>query len=253
MPMPTERPHFLGVRFDALPMEAVIERLSLVTSDTPYGYVVTPNVDHIVRLNSAIEGPPLAPLYAKARFSLCDSRILKFLARLHGVRLSLVTGSDLTARLFREVIKPADRIAVVGASTALLEDLRQLFPDVHFLHHAPPLGLRHDPGARQAAAAFIASAKARFIFVAVGSPQQEMIAAEVHGYPHGTGIALCIGASLDFITGRERRAPKILQQLSLEWAYRLLSNPRRMWRRYLVEGPRIFMLAARYRRSGGAT
>jgi exopolysaccharide biosynthesis WecB/TagA/CpsF family protein len=63
-----------------------------------------------------------------------------------------------------------------------------------------------------------------------------------------TGTALCIGASLDFITGRERRAPMLLQRLSLEWAYRLFSAPRRMWRRYLVEGPRVFMMAAKFRR-----
>jgi exopolysaccharide biosynthesis WecB/TagA/CpsF family protein len=110
------------------------------------------------------------------------------------------------------------------------------------------MGLRHDAAARHAAARFVVEARARFTFLAVGSPQQEMIAAAVAAMPGATGTALCIGASLDFITGRERRAPRLMRRLSLEWAYRLLSDPRRMWRRYLVEGPRVFIMAARFRR-----
>jgi exopolysaccharide biosynthesis WecB/TagA/CpsF family protein len=58
-----------------------------------------------------------------------------------------------------------------------------------------------------------------------------------------------VGAALDFITGSEKRAPLIARKLGLEWAHRLLSNPRRMWRRYLVEGPAIFLLAYRWRGS----
>ena len=67
-------------------------------------------------------------------------------------------------------------------------------------------------------------------------------------FPGATGMALCIGASLDFITERQRRAPRVMQRLSIEWVHRLASDPKRMWRRYLLEGPRIFLLAARHRR-----
>jgi N-acetylglucosaminyldiphosphoundecaprenol N-acetyl-beta-D-mannosaminyltransferase len=74
-----------------------------------------------------------------------------------------------------------------------------------------------------------------------------MIAAAIKQRPGTVGAGLCIGASLDFITGRERRAPRLVQRLSLEWAYRLAVDPRRMWRRYLVEGPRVFVMAARFK------
>jgi exopolysaccharide biosynthesis WecB/TagA/CpsF family protein len=63
------------------------------------------------------------------------------------------------------------------------------------------------------------------------------------------GLALCVGAALDFITGTQKRAPRFARRLGLEWAHRLLTNPRRMWRRYLVEGPAIFLLAYRWRGS----
>lgn len=245
MPMRIERQTFAGVAFDPLTMDEVLGRLSAVSADSSYAYIVTPNVDHAVRLDDPEQARNLRSLYEGADLSVCDSRILSHLARVRGLDLPVVPGSDLTARIFREVIRPGDRIAIVGGDAALLEDLRRRRPGVDFLHHQPPHGLRHNAEAREEAAKFVASAGARFAFIAVGSPQQEMIAAAVRAYPHATGTALCIGASLDFITGRQRRAPEIFQKLSLEWLYRLLSDPKRMWKRYLVEGPRIFLIVAR--------
>ena len=59
-----------------------------------------------------------------------------------------------------------------------------------------------------------------------------------------------IGASIDFVVGRQARAPKVLQGVGLEWAHRLASNPRQMWRRYLFDGPKIFRLALSWRPGG---
>src|SRR5256885_4320033 len=73
-----------------------------------------------------------------------------------------------------------------------------------------------------------------------------MIAAEARSAAGATGMALCIGAGLEFLTGRQKRAPRLARALGLEWAHRLLSDPRRMWRRYLIEGPRIFLLTYRW-------
>jgi exopolysaccharide biosynthesis WecB/TagA/CpsF family protein len=108
------------------------------------------------------------------------------------------------------------------------------------------MGLRRDAAARSAAAQFIADSRARFSFIAVGSPQQELIAAEAKTIPGAAGTALCVGAGLDFLTGRQKRAPRLARILGLEWAHRLFSDPRRMWRRYLLEGPRIFLLTYRW-------
>jgi exopolysaccharide biosynthesis WecB/TagA/CpsF family protein len=235
--MRTDRAEFLDLKFDRLTLRHVKDRLRAVTASTSYGYIVTPNVDHLVRLRRE---PELRPLYKSAKLCLCDSRILRLLGRLSGIDLPLVAGSDLSVSLFSEVIEPGDRIAIVGATPELLERLRERFPAVEFLHHVPPMGLRSNAEARREAAAFLASAKARFGFVTVGSPQQEMIASEVRQIAGARGMALCVGAGLEFLTGDQKRAPRLLQRLGLEWAHRLATNPRRLWRRYLVEGPRIF-------------
>ena len=244
--MPTDRTEFLGIRFDPLSESEVIERLRSVTADTTFGYIVTPNVDHIVRLSHVQSELEIEAAYTKAAMCVCDSRVLALLARLRGIRLPVVTGSDLTAALLESELKPGDRAAVVGGSDDLIERLSARYSHVEFVHHLPPMGLKHNVAAQTLAAEFIAEAKCRFTFLAVGSPQQELIAARVVG---GTGFGLCIGAALEFLTGDQVRAPKVMRRTGLEWAHRLASDPRRLWRRYLIDGPRVFLLAWRWRAS----
>jgi len=245
--MPTRRTAFLGIPFDRMTMDEVVQRLEATGADAPYSYVVTPNVDHVVRVNQSHPRDDIASLYERSAMCVCDSRVLRIIARLRSVDLPVVPGSDLTVRLMHDVVRPGDRIAIVGGDDALIDRLRRDFRHVDFVHHMPPMGLREQAAPRQQAAEFIADSKARFTLIAVGSPQQEMIAAAATDIPGATGTALCIGASLDFMVGRQRRAPAVMQKLSLEWAYRLLTEPRRMWRRYLVEGPKILLYAARFR------
>ena len=242
--MHTDRINFLDVQFDRLTFNDVKARLRTVTSETPYSYIVTPNVDHLVRIDGE---PELRKLYDEADICVCDSRILLLLARLRGIRLSLVPGSDLCAALFSDVIGPNDRIAIVGADRACVGQLKDRFPETTFLHFEPPMGLRHSPDARRSAAEFVASSNARFSFIAVGSPQQELIAREIRTHSGAHGTALCIGAGLDFIVGKQKRAPRFLQKLGLEWAHRLTTSPRRLWRRYLVDDIRIFPIWLRWK------
>ena len=79
-------------------------------------------------------------------------------------------------------------------------------------------------------------------FLAVGAPQQEILAMKARDDGRVTGTALCIGASLDFLTGVEKRAPRAISAMGMEWLWRLIKDPGGKWRRYLIEGPRIFIL-----------
>jgi N-acetylglucosaminyldiphosphoundecaprenol N-acetyl-beta-D-mannosaminyltransferase len=245
--MRIERSEFLGVGFDALSTDQVLARLADATGQTPYSYVVTPNVDHVVRLHEEdSESPLLGRIYEDSALCLCDSKVLHLLGRLRGVRLPVVPGSELTGLMFERLIRRGDRIAIVGGDAALLRTLRAKYTGVEFVLHCAPMGLRGNSAARRAAAEFIARSGARYTFIGVGSPQQEMIAAEASAIAGAAGTALCIGAGLDFLAGRQKRAPRLARNLGLEWAHRLLSDPRRMWRRYLLEGPRVFVIAYRW-------
>src|SRR5437764_4874083 len=115
--------------------------------------------------------------------------------------------------MFARVIRTGDRIGIVGGDAALLGALSDKYKKIAFLQHCPPMGLRQNAAARRAAAEFIAGSGARFAFIAVGSPQQELIAAEAKAIPGATGTALCIGAALEFLTGRQKRAPRLARRL----------------------------------------
>jgi exopolysaccharide biosynthesis WecB/TagA/CpsF family protein len=93
-----------------------------------------------------------------------------------------------------------------------------------------------------AAVRFVEDNPARLTFLAVGAPRQEMVAQVLAARGIAIGTGLCVGASLDFLAGVERRAPALVQQAGLEWAWRLTQNPRRLWRRYLVDDPAILRL-----------
>ena len=211
----------------------------------PFAYVVTPNTDHVVRLHH--RRSDLWPVYRSAWMTLCDSRILARLARLVGLALPVVPGSDLTVDLFRNVIRDEDRIAILGGDDAMVAELCRKYGLTNVAHHNPPMGFVRETIEVARAIEFLISAHARYSFIAVGSPQQEIIAYHVARSGAATGIGLCVGASLEFLIGRQIRAPRAVQWLGLEWMFRLISSPRRLWRRYLVEGPEIISVFTHWR------
>jgi exopolysaccharide biosynthesis WecB/TagA/CpsF family protein len=97
--------------------------------------------------------------------------------------------------------------------------------------------------------AAIEAQPARFVILAVGSPQQEMLAGALARGGKAVGIGLCIGAGLDFLVGIRRRAPAVIREAHLEWLFRLACEPRRLARRYLIDGPRILRVVWQNRRA----
>ncbi|HZO21901.1 MAG TPA: WecB/TagA/CpsF family glycosyltransferase [Steroidobacteraceae bacterium] len=204
-----------------------------------YGFVVTPNVDHLIRLH---EDPSFRALYRSAEYVLMDSRFFaRVLRLLKGIRLPVCTGSDLSEGLLAQVAAKSDRIVMVGGSAEQAQRLAALYGLTNLRHHSPPMGFIEDPLAVEECLQFIESESPfRFCFLALGSPQQEMLAQLLLARGAARGLALCVGASLNFITGVEKRAPLWMQRASLEWLHRLWLDPRRLAGRYLVRGPRIF-------------
>jgi exopolysaccharide biosynthesis WecB/TagA/CpsF family protein len=210
-----------------------------------FDYVVTPNTDHVIRY---WDDPGFRDLYAAAGWVLLDSRLLaRLLTLTRGLRPRVCPGSDLTARLF-SMIAPDDRIVLIGSSAQQAQRLVQIYGLQDLRHYEPPMGFIHDRQAVERTLEFVeAQSPFRFCFIGVGSPQQELLACELKRRGSARGLALCIGASINFLTGAERRAPRWMQVMILEWLYRLLQDPGRLARRYLVRDPRIFGLLPKLR------
>ncbi|MBI1424895.1 MAG: WecB/TagA/CpsF family glycosyltransferase [Gammaproteobacteria bacterium] len=206
-----------------------------------YGYVVTPNVDHIIRLS---EDASFRELYADAAYTLLDSRFLSHLLRItRRYRLPVCTGSDLTETILGKTVNSDDPLVLIGGSERQAKQLCERYNLRELYHYNPPMGFIHDPQRVEACLQFIEShSPFRYCFLAVGSPQQEMLARQLKQRGVARGLALCIGASINFLTGDEQRAPQWMQRTGTEWLFRLLQAPRRMARRYLIRGPRIFRL-----------
>jgi N-acetylglucosaminyldiphosphoundecaprenol N-acetyl-beta-D-mannosaminyltransferase len=238
----------LDLDFDDLDLPKAAAWIAGRAADAPFGYVVTPNADHLVRIN---RDPALRALYRGAALCLLDSRVVAGLARRLGLAVpAVVTGSDLTACLLAHHVKAGERITIVGLSPEWLPALIARCGLVPPAHYDPPMGFDRDPAAFAETIAFVRANPARLIFFAVGSPRQEQLAAALAASGDVTGTGLCIGASLEFLAGACRRAPRMLQRLGLEWLFRFACSPRRLFRRYVIDSPVVIALLVRQRLSG---
>jgi len=246
MPTRLSTTNFLGLEFvDATYAEASAE-LDRLSREDRLSLVVTANVDHIVMLRGQSsedahrEG--FVRAYEQASLRMCDSRVLQALAWLKGIRLNVVTGSDLTAQMFRDGWFDGRKVALIGGDAKMVSDLRARFPKIQLFQHIPPMGILENEPAIVAIEDYLKGGDWDYILFAIGAPRSEIIAHRLMGIDNIRGVALCVGASIEFLLGRKARAPKWMQAARLEWSFRLLSEPRRLWRRYLVKGPRILAI-----------
>lgn len=240
----------LGLDFADLDAVTAAALLAERSASTPFGYVVTPNADHLVRL---AHDPVLAAVYHGALLRLLDSRVVAATARALGMATPRVApGSDLTARLLARHLRPDERVTIVGLRAAWIPALMARCGLAPPAHYDPPMGFEHDPHAFATCVAFVRAHPARFVFLAVGSPRQEKLAAAIAASGGVGGVGLCIGASLEFLAGARSRAPGWIRAAGLEWLFRLSTDPLAMAPRYLRDSPAVLPLLLRERLRGCA-
>jgi N-acetylglucosaminyldiphosphoundecaprenol N-acetyl-beta-D-mannosaminyltransferase len=170
-------------------------------------------------------------------------------------------GPTLTKVLLGKAEDAGVPVGFYGGSPEVLEDLleiaRQRWPrlDVSYAHSPPFRPLTEEEQKREVDR--INASGARLLFVGIGTPKQDRWMDSHKG--NVQAVMLGVGAAFDFIAGVKKQAPDLLQRLGLEWLFRLVTEPRRLWRRYLIRNPRfIFLFAGQLirtktaRRSAGA-
>ena len=241
--MDTLRPRtilLLGVEFNNASLADIMKRLLARPSGARFGYVVTPNADHIDRLWRI---PRLRMVYRHAMICLLDSQLIGNCARFFGLpRPEVVTGAGLAETLLARL--EGRRVAVIGMTPKDFGALARRYPKVIFQHHQPPMGLLKNTPAFYAARDFVRRSHCPFTFIALGSPVQELLAYAIAIKRDAVGIGLCIGAGLEFSAGITPRAPLWMRRRGLEWLHRLCHDPARLAGRYLISDPKVLAALA---------
>lgn len=224
----------LGVPFDNVTTAetiALVERM--VASGRPH-YLVTANVDFLVQ---ALHDVELRRILFEADLVLCDGTPLLWASRWLGNPLTeRVAGSDLVPLLARTAAEKGYRLFFLGGSPETTEQavakLKERHPALIVAgHYSPPfrtlLDMDHEEIKRR-----IVEACPDLLFVCFGCPKQEKWIAMHYRFLHAP-VCIGVGGTIDFLAGRLARAPLWMQRIGIEWVFRLLQEPRRLFIRYL--------------------
>ncbi|MEQ6204071.1 WecB/TagA/CpsF family glycosyltransferase [Sulfitobacter sp. HNIBRBA2951] len=195
--------------------------------------LATLNLDHLTKLPHE---PAFASAYRAQDLVVADGRPIIWLSQIARQPLELMPGSDLVIPLTELAAEMAMPVALMGSSDAALAGakaaLEARVPSVNIvLAHAPPYGFDPTGAAAKEICEMLNASGARLCFIALGAPKQELFAAFARDKAPAVGFA-SIGAGLDFLSGHQVRAPKIMRALALEWLWRALQSPVRMVPRY---------------------
>jgi N-acetylglucosaminyldiphosphoundecaprenol N-acetyl-beta-D-mannosaminyltransferase len=230
----------LNAAIDNLTMTELLLKLN-------QGVVFTPNVDHLVRLQKDRE---FFEAYSNADFRTCDSKILYYVSRLLGSPIrEKISGSDLFPAFYwhhrnnKEV-----KIFLLGAAEGVAAEAQKRINakvgrEIIVGAHSPSYGFEKNEAECQKLIELVNQSDATVLALGVGSPKQEKFIHKYREQFKNIKIFMAIGATIDFEAGNVSRAPRWISEMGLEWLHRLFSEPRRLWRRYLVEGPSFFWYA----------
>lgn len=236
------RVSFGGIEFDNVTLPEAVDRIAELMAARRPSVVVTPNLDHVIRYQ---RDPEYAAIVQQAALVVADGQPIVWGSRWLGRPLKMrVAGSDLFPALCERAAQQGWRVFFLGgnpgAAEAARDKLSERFPGLQVVGvHCPPMGFEQDQTAIATSISAVRATKAELVFVGLGSPKQERWLAE-HLSATGAIVGVGIGISFSFVAGHVRRAPRWMQRSGLEWFHRLLCEPRRLWRRYFMNGWRLF-------------
>ena len=232
-----DRVRALGVMVDAVNFDQALERLAhwLADSDAACRFVVTPNLDHAVLLRTH---SGLRAVYADASLIIADGMPMVWASRLNrGPLRERVTGSDLVPGLLAKHRGTEKlRVYLLGAAPGVAEraadNVHRQFPNVQVVGTvSPAYGFEHRADDCRELIAAVNEAAPHLLIVGLGAPKQELWLHK-HAQALKVRVAICAGATIDFLAGERSRAPRLMQRTGTEWLYRALSEPRRLIPRY---------------------
>lgn len=216
--------------------------------------VATLNLDHVVKLR---RDAGFRAAYMAQTHVVADGNPVVWLCRMAGQGVDLVPGSDLVAPVVAMAARNGVPVGLIGSTQAVLDlaarRLEAQTPGLRVVARvAPPMGFDPAGPGAQAVLSQVAETGARVVLLALGAPRQERLAALGRERHPGIGF-LSVGAGIDFVAGAQRRAPRWVRAVAMEWLWRLAGNPRRLAARYaacaaVLPGLGLSALSHRFRR-----
>ena len=223
--------------------ETIYEIEKLIDSDKK-SYVVAVNVDVIMKIE---QDSYLKKITDNADMVLVDGKPLIWISKLHGNPVKAkVSGSDLVPQLCSVAAEKGYSVFIIGGKDGVAEKakvrLQNIYPNMNITGtYAPPLGFEKDSEELDRINSMISESKPDVLIVCFGCPKQEKWIYENY-QKYDAKVSICAGATVDFLAGNIKRAPKWMSESGLEWFYRFLMEPKRLFKRYFVDDIKIIRL-----------
>jgi exopolysaccharide biosynthesis WecB/TagA/CpsF family protein len=234
-----KRVNILNTEIDNLSMTELLENLE-------FGMVFTPNVDHIIKLR---EDREFREAYNFATYVVCDGQILLYSSWFLGTPLTeKISGSDFFPAFYNYHKQNEEiKIFLLGAGSGIAQKAQakinqKVGREIVVGAYSPSYGFEKNESECWQIIEIIQSSGATVLAIGVGTPKQEKWIYKYREKLTNIKIFLAIGATLDFEAGNMRRSPRWMSNVGLEWLFRLILEPRRLWKRYLVDDLPFFWL-----------
>ncbi|NJL62384.1 MAG: WecB/TagA/CpsF family glycosyltransferase [Methylacidiphilales bacterium] len=224
--------NLLNVTIHDMTMQELLDRLR------DGGIVFTPNVDHVMKLQTNRE---FYGVYQEADYRVCDSKVLMYVSNFLGTPIQeKISGSDLFPAFYYYYQHDKNiNIFLLGSEAEIVDQAgkninTKVGRDMVTAVHSPSFGFEKNEQECQKIVELINRSQATVLAIGVGAPKQEMWIAKYREQLKYVKIFLAIGATIEFEAGSIERAPKWMSEIGLEWLYRLANEPQRLWKRYIL-------------------
>ena len=248
--MALNRMRFMNSYIDNVTKEEAIAHIEECISTRKIGHVITPNVDQVIRIES---DKYFKEIYENAELLLADGTPLVWISRWYKKPIKeKICGSDLVPDLCKLAAQKGYLIFLLGSAEGVAakaaENLKKNNPGLRVAGvYSPPYGFEKDKNEIDKINEMLFNSKADMLFVGMGVPKQDIFIYE-NMNKYQIPMSFSIGATIDFEAGIQKRAPKWVNHIGMEWLYRLAHDPKRMFKRYIIDDMKIFKLAWRYKK-----
>lgn len=249
--MPLNRMRFMNTYVDNVTEEEAIRHIEECVKNRIIGFVVTPNVDQIVMMEKNLY---FREICDNAELSVVDGHPLLWIAKWYKRPIKeKICGSDLMPHLCKIAAEKGYKVFLLGAAEGIAAKAADILveqnPGLKIAGtYSPPFGFEKDEKELEKINTILKESEADLLFVGMGAPKQSVFIYEnMHKYQ--IPMSFCVGATIDFIAGEQKRAPRWMTDHGMEWLYRLFKEPKRMFKRYIINDTKIIRLAWKYRKA----